>query len=269
MKAGIVGILSILIGASPAFSADECDELSTVASGLYAKSRDGRNFVRLGKSESIEFERGVRFYFVQDVANSKRENIWNIELLTSAVDNKEITAKIRLQRGAVRTDCDQDFDGVALAGSVNSRVDRDGYFGYLARRHQDGALKSWHFTGGSPYCENTRSLVGEFEDLNDGDDRARKIYRPKKAPVEQIPSGEAIANDLERGEKPKPNKKFADLTSVLVFKAKREPHLCREVDPLPGLWLLSRWKPSRTKIIIRNLESSKVAAYVIRWTYDE
>lgn len=269
MKAGIAGILGILIGTSPVLGADECDVLSAKSSGLYAKSRDGASFIKLGKDNSIEFDRRIRFYFVQDVGSSRRENIWNVELLTAAVDNKKIAKKVWLKRGTVETDCTQEFDGVALNRPVDGGVGYDDYFSYLATRHQNSTLKKWHFRGGDPSCASTRSLVGDFEDLNDDDNRTRKTYRPKKVPIEQFIPGEAIAGGQGDGERPKPNTRYADLASVLVFKAKKDTRMCREIDPVPGLNWLSFWKPSRTKVIIRDLGNEKVRAYAIKWTHDE
>lgn len=269
MKAGIAGILGIVIGASPAFGADECDVLSAKSSGLYAKTRDGTSFIKLNKDNSIEFDRGVRFYFVQDAASNRRENIWNMELLTSAIGNKKIAKKIWLKRGVVNTDCNQEFDGVALDRPVDGSVKYDDYFSYLGARYQNSTLKKWHFNGGHPACPSTRSLVGDLQDLNDGDSRSRKTYRPKKVPIEQLLPGDAIAGSLGGGEKPVPNTRYADLTSLLVFKAKRDVRLCREIDPLPGLNWFSSWKPARTKVIIRDLGTEKVRAYAVRWLHDE
>ncbi|MFZ5671411.1 MAG: hypothetical protein ACOZAM_00460 [Pseudomonadota bacterium] len=269
MKAGILGILGILIGAGPVFGADECDVLSAKGSGLYVSSRNGASFIKLGKDNSIEFDRRVRFYFVQDVGSSRRENIWNVELLTAAVDNKKLAKKVWLKRGAVETDCIQEFDGVALNRPVDGGVDYDDYFSYLAARHQSSTLKKWHFWGGYPSCESTRSLVGDFEDLNDDDNRTRKTFRPKKVPIEQFIPGEAIAGSQVGGERHKPNTRYADLASLLVFKAKKDTRLCREIDPVPGLSWLSFWKPSRTKVIIRDLGREKVRAYSVRWVHNE
>lgn len=226
-----------------------CDKIDKNP-GLYLSLKN-EQFMQLPLSKSIDFDSGLKFYFVAPKPANQNESVWHIRLQTIAIEKIDSTTTIKLVRNpVVKSKCEQRDVGVP-------EHDLDsGNFLTTIKNHDDFAsgrdrtninLQSWHFNWKvSPQkCSYTANFMEQFKYPDDAPyingQKFASIFRTKEANATEI--GQTVSRTTSF------RKSLADITFVLVHSTDSDRCYSFKIPDNKQFWgLFTKWKAQETRI---------------------